>query len=144
MEYQKMIDQTSRFYATLYLGIFAFFSTHVIPFTKTSPILLVVAGILLMVVAATWRWKVDSWNQLLAADIEYNKTTREGYREYATFMHEELEKAKIIKKKKAILYPNFSDDILPRILLRVSFAIAIVGAATILITSTIDIAKWFR
>jgi uncharacterized membrane protein YbhN (UPF0104 family) len=144
IEYQKMIDQTSRFYATLYLALIAFFSTHVIPFTKTSPALLMVTGILLMVVAASWRWKIDSWNQLLEADIRYNKTKLKGYREYADFIHEELENAKIIKKKKGVLYPNFSDDLLPRILLMVSFGITIMGLVLALLASTIDIVKWFR
>lgn len=144
MEYQKMIDQTTRFYTTLYLGLVAFFATHIMPFSVNSAVYLTIAGALLIVVAATWRWKIDSWNQLLNADIKYNKCKTEGYREYSEFIQNELEKVKTLKKKKAVLYPNFSDDILPRILLMVSFMVAFAGLVIILVPSTINVIKLFK
>lgn len=144
MEYQKMMYQTTRFYATLCLALIAFFTTHIINLDKNSPVLLMVAGILLMSVAATWRWKIESWNELLRADIEYNKIKLPGYKEYNEFIYKEIENSKIRKKHKFIAFPNFMDDLLPRIMLTVSFMITLSGAALCVVLSTIDVLKIFK
>ena len=122
LEYQKLIDQTTKFYFTLCIALITLSFTFGLPTNITNTIagLLIITSSILSVVSTVWLVRIRTIIRLLKAEINYLMETDKEAKKYFTFIDNEMEKQKR-KKEYQIIYPHHNDNILPAIFLAVSF-----------------------
>lgn len=123
LECQKMIDQTTGIYATIYSGIVVFSVPHISLSSSNKLSALIIISCLLLVVSFVWWFKINAWNNLLKAELAFKMEHDEEFKKYNEFIINELRKKKEKEDSKRVLFTNYPDDLIPKLLLIFSFVL---------------------
>ncbi|MGB4292175.1 MAG: hypothetical protein WBJ37_04740 [Bacteroidales bacterium] len=137
LEYQKVIDQTTSIYATIFSGIIVFSMPNIFPLSPKSSSIITVAGALLSVVSFVWWFKINYWHKLLKAELKYKAENNQDFKNYNDFIIAELKALPKKPKEKDIQYTYFIEDTLPKLLCILSFTAMVVGILALLLSSLI-------